>query len=55
MNQENVLDCAGCQNLSNLTHQGTREIKRRKIEQQYKERIRINEIWRDFEVVYYEG
>jgi Sin3 histone deacetylase corepressor complex component SDS3 len=29
--------------------------KRRKIEQQYKERIRINEIWRDFEVVYYEG
>jgi hypothetical protein len=24
--QGNVLDCTGCQNLSNLTHQGTREM-----------------------------
>jgi hypothetical protein len=25
-NQENVSDCTGCQNLSNPTHQGTREM-----------------------------
>jgi hypothetical protein len=25
-NQGNVLDCSGCQNLSNPTHQGTREM-----------------------------